>query len=94
MSRRRLLLLFIAILLMAVPFAYLSGEHNECMTMLYSPESKMADRFRDFGPTGVLCNFAPPAWVNASFFLGVLMLLGVVVSFLKDRQRARRPSSD
>jgi hypothetical protein len=92
-SRRTLVLLFLAVLMMVVPYAYSSGEFDECMTMMYSPASKLADAMKGWGAPGSLCNFAPSGWVNGSFFLGVLTLIAAGVSFVRDCLQARRAAS-
>ena len=85
-----LVVLFIGILLIALPGAYVEGEHNYCEHPNFQlrprqeagPSANPEPAGVTFDPCGMISN----RWPRRFMSLGILIIIGAAVSYRKDKR--------
>ena len=96
MSRRTLLLIFLAILLFVVPEAFYAGERADCEAT-HSPTSKSAVQLEAGAVTFDLCSmidFGMLPWMKYCLICGVIALVAAADSVGRDLRRTRLSSRE
>lgn len=89
-SRRTLSLLYVATLLIAIPFSYQSGESGFCEAEHHGA-SKVAQNEAEAGTFYVcaMMDFGMKPWILESIFGGIVVFVVAAVSFVRDLTRTK-----